>query len=462
MSERNDELCKECLDIFLSKLEGFAKLFSFEIAKCQSFEEVLSEFERLKSHVERWMNDLQVNNLALQQLIDAQLEELSTAYEGLSALFEINKIISSVNEPWLILGSVLRVLKNAVNYVAAVISIKLNDEDYSEHQGDTRAIEKLVEIAKTTSETVFVDSNGELGGYIIVPLASEIGSYGFIALSSGNQKMLTAGDKKITEAIAQLLLSAIDRYIMLQREIEKKRLEEQLAIARGIQQGLLPSKFPSSLHFEVYGKSVPAVQVGGDYYDVLEMDDGSIMCCLADVSGKGLPAALIMSSFRTMFRLSVAITHDLASLARQFDKMISSDFEVGRFITAVIFKISPDGLMEVVNAGHDPIYVVKGGYLTKIESTGTPFGILGDGFYEVEKVQLSSGDLVVTYTDGVVEARNVKEAEFGFQRFEEFILRNRYLKIQDFVEKLIDSVMEFSQGMPQHDDTTALVVRYVG
>ncbi|ODN31037.1 PP2C family protein-serine/threonine phosphatase [Fervidobacterium thailandense] len=462
MSGKSEDFCRECVGIFLSKLEGFAKFFDFEFAKCESVDELLGELERFKSHVEKWMNDLQVNNLALQQLIDAQLEELSAAYEGLSALFEINKIISSVNEPWLILGSVLRVLKNAVNYSSAIVWIRLNEDVYYEHQGDTAIIEKLQAVARSTNETLFADSDPELGGYIIVPLASELGSYGFIALASGTKKMLTAGDKKITEAVAQLLLSAIDRYIMLQREIEKKRLEEQLAIARNIQQGLLPSKFPRTARFEVYGKSVPAVQVGGDYYDVLEMDDGSIMCCLADVSGKGLPAALIMSSFRTMFRLSTAITRDLVNLAGQFDRMISGDFEVGRFITAVIFKISPDGLMEVVNAGHDPIYVLRGGNLIKIESTGTPFGILGEGFYEIERLQLSSGDLIVTYTDGIVEARNVKEEEYGFQRFEEFILRNRYLKVEDFVEKLFGSVMEFSQGMPQHDDTTALVVRYVG
>lgn len=425
--------------------------------------EVLSRVDELYYYIQRWVNDQRTTYEAYQQLIDSQLEELSAAYEGLSALFEINKVTSSLSEPWSILGSLLRILRNAINFSVGVVKIEIEGNVYTETLGDVAVAERLKEISENARELLFVECDPELGGHVVVPLSSELANYGYLAFSvQGCKKLVTAGDKKIVEAAAQLLLSAIDRYVTLQREFEKKRFEEQLFIARSIQQGLLPSRFPKARTFDIFGKSVPAVHVGGDYYDVLELDDGSMTCCIADVSGKGLPAALIMSSFRSMFRLSSKISSDLRKLAQQFDTMIHSDFETGRFITAVIFKIDPNGRMQVVNAGHDPVYVITGGRLVRIESTGTPLGILGDGYYDLEELSLRSGDAVVTFTDGVVEARNVNGEEYGFERLESFIVSASHLPAFDIADGLLRDVLAFSTGRAQHDDTTVLVVKYQG
>jgi len=161
-----------------------------------------------------------------------------------------------------------------------------------------------------------------------------------------------------------------------------------------------------------------------------------------------------------MFRLSTKISDDLKMLAEQFDRMIHQDFETGRFITSIIFKITPDGELEYVNAGHDPLYILRDNKIIKLESTGTPFGILGEGWYDVERFKLQKNDLIVAYTDGVVEARNIAGEEFGFERLQELIIRNRYLKASDIVDKIMNAVFEFSQGTVQHDDTTVLVVKY--
>lgn len=449
----------------LSKtLEKIAQLFGFELKSVNSLEELFNTAEQLYDYIHRRLVDQKANNEALQQLIEAQLEELTATYEGLSALFEINKIISSVEEPWMILSSVLKLLKNAVNFSAAVIVLKINDKQYLEYYGGKSAenvLNELVQRYHQEDSTIFVDFDKDVGGHIALPLKSEIGDYGIMILSGyGSEKIFTAGDKKIAEAVAQQILTAVNRYVMLQREIEKKRLEEQIQIARNIQMGLLPKEFPVNEKFDISAQSAPAVQVGGDYYDVLAKDDGTIICCIADVSGKGLPAALIMSSFRSMFRLSSKISEDLKMLAEQFDKMIHQDFETGRFITSIIFKITPDGEMEYVNAGHDPLYILRENKIIKLESTGTPFGILGEGWYDIGKFKLEKNDVIVAYTDGVVEARSITGEEFGFDRLQELIMRNRYLKASHIVDKIMNAVFEFSQGTVQHDDTTVLVVKY--
>lgn len=462
MSDRSDA---ELLSGLLGYIRRFGEIFNVELGDIEGSpaDEVLSKVDKLYNYVRRWVDDQKSTYETYQQLIDSQLEELSAAYEGLSALFEINKVTSTLNEPWTVLGNVLRIVRHAINFAAGVAKVEISGNVYIEKLGDEGLAEKLLRISESSEELVFVESDDELGGHMVVPIASELARYGFLAFSVlGQKKLLTAGDKKIAEAAAQLLLSSIDRYVTMQREIEKKRFEEQLHIARSIQQGLLPNRFPSTRSFDVYGRSVPAIQVGGDYYDVLTVEDGSVTCCIADVSGKGLPAALIMSSFRSMFRLSSKISNDLRSLAQQFDRMIYNDFETGRFITAVIFRIDPNGKMQMVNAGHDPIYVVRGDHFIKLESTGTPLGILGDGIYDAEEVTLEPGDVVVTFTDGVVEARNMNDEEFGFERLEDFIVRNKHLSAFDIVDGLIRSVLEFSTGRAQHDDTTVLVVKYNG
>lgn len=440
-------------------LNRLANLFGKTFGVYNDLEEITNNLEKLVDYIEKYMNDQKANNDEMQHLVDAQLEELSKAYEGLSSLFELNKVISSVNEPWMILKNVLKLLDNAINYSCAVVELDIDGKVYREIVGDEDKASYLSQQAKDKLETILFECDLGKGSYIVVPLISELGKFGFLALFDEN-KLLTAGDKQIAEAVAQQLLVAINRYVMIEREIEKKRLEEQLLIARRIQLDLLPKKFPLSDVFDIGADSVSAVQVGGDYYDIVKDSDGSLIGCVADVSGKGFPAAFIMSSFRSMFRLSINMSSDLKTLAAQFDKMIHDDFESGRFITAVIFRITPDGTMKVVNAGHDPLYIFRGNDVIKLDSTGTPFGILGNGEYEITTMKLNKGDIVLAYTDGVVEARNVNGEEFGFENFENVVLKNRDLKAMDIVDKIVSAVFEFSQGVPQHDDTTVLVVKY--
>ncbi|MFN3692224.1 MAG: stage II sporulation protein E, partial [Fervidobacterium sp.] len=244
-NQRNEFIGTQEFEKIKNCIVNISKLFEKDFSVSSSAELVELCFQ-LEEYIKNWLADQKANNDALQQLIDAQLEELSAAYEGLSALFEINKIISAVDEPWTILKNILKFLRNAITYTVGVIKLEIESKNFFEYysplnieQDKLEKISKYFEIEmKNTEETVFVDYDDEMGGFIYIPLSSEIGRYGYLALSNyGSKNFFTAGDKKIAEAVAQQIFTAVNRYIVTQREIEKKRLEEQLQIAKNIQQG---------------------------------------------------------------------------------------------------------------------------------------------------------------------------------------------------------------------------------
>jgi sigma-B regulation protein RsbU (phosphoserine phosphatase) len=190
----------ETLKPLVEFLEKISRLFERDFKPVNSLEDLFVETKELYEYIQRWILDQKSNNEALQQLIDAQLEELTAAYEGLSALFEINKIISSVEEPWMILSSVLKLLKNAVNFSTGAVLLRINDKQYLEYYGDKSAeniINELIQRYQQEENTIFVDVANDFGGHIAIPLKSEIGDYGIMVLSTyGSKKIFTAGDKK--------------------------------------------------------------------------------------------------------------------------------------------------------------------------------------------------------------------------------------------------------------------------
>ncbi len=436
--------------------KSYCAIFSLEPKEAKNEEEVLELLKEFKDYVERWYIDVQANNKAMNELIEAQLEELTSTYESLSTLFEVNNILSSVIEPWKTLKSVLKTMQNAVRFETAFVSVNLLGNNVEEVLGnpDVATVLKI-----KLDEEILVEKDPKLGSYIVVPFISQDRNYGFLFVNSFS-RIFSAGDKKIVSSIAQQIVNSFDKYVALQDEIEKRKVEEQLTLARNIQMGLFPKNFPTKNVYEIYGESIPAREVGGDYFDVIETSDGAILACVADVSGKGLPAALIMSSIRSALRTASRFSTDLVSIAVMLDKMISQDFEVGKFVTAILMKLWSDGSIELVNAGHDPLYIFDRTGIQTIEASGTPLGILDAGLYEERKIKLNPNSILVAFTDGIVEARNIKKEEYGFGRMEKNIQNKKYLSAINIVDELLRDIFEFSQGAPQHDDMTLLVVKY--
>ncbi len=217
---------------------------------------------------------------------------------------------------------------------------------------------------------------------------------------------------------------------------------------------------PNVEGIEISAVSYPAIHVGGDYYDVLEVE-GKIYAVVADVSGKGIPAALLMSTVRSTLRTLLENVENLSELVSKLNKRITEDFEEDRFVTMAFFSLDKSGELRVVNAGHDPVYIVKNDRMETVGSSGVPLGILPDWNYDEKVLELEPGTFVVAYTDGVVEARNIKGEEYGFERLEQ-VLKEFKGSAEELTTKIKDSVFNFSSGAVQHDDTTIMVIKYEG
>ena len=451
----------------LSKI--YKKLCEILAVECDediSEEKLLELLEILEKEMVDYKNQLEEYSMTL----DAHLEELSKAYEELSTVFEVSNILSVFEYPPKLkeqLSKAFKIVKNAINYDSLIVKIRTPLEKIllrvpgSLSGEELERIEKMIDSMKLKKTVIFEPGKSEMvENLLIVPVigSEKWGYIGFVEKSV--EGIFTAADKKIAETVARQIAAAVDRINFVNKEIERQRFLQQLEIARKIQESLFPRVMPEIKGIEISAVSYPAIHVGGDYYDVLEMG-GKIYAVVADVSGKGIPAALLMSTVRSTLRTLLESVKSLSELVSKLNKRITEDFEEDRFVTMAFFSLDKNGELRVVNAGHDPVYIVKDDRMETVGSSGVPLGILPDWDYDEKILELDPGTFVIAYTDGVIEARNVEGEEYGFERLEQ-ILKEFEGSAEELTAKIKDSVFSFSSGATQHDDTTIMVIKYEG
>ena len=252
---------------------------------------------------------------------------------------------------------------------------------------------------------------------------------------------------------------------LLEREIARK--DAELQIASEIQKSFLPDTLLQIEGFEIAGTSIPAKEVGGDFYDVMPYEvipfnRQRIGVMIADVSGKGVPAALFMALSRIVIRVSASWFSKSSEAITFANPIISRDSKTGMFVTVFYCVLDNEAhSITYVNAGHNPPLLMRAGsdVAEELEATGIAIGAMDDATYEQKEILLGSGDLLILYTDGVTEAINDKEEMFEIPRLMEIILASRTLAAQEIVEAIIKGVNDFSQNQPQYDDITLMVVK---
>jgi sigma-B regulation protein RsbU (phosphoserine phosphatase) len=252
----------------------------------------------------------------------------------------------------------------------------------------------------------------------------------------------------------------------LMREVERKNTE--LAIAAEIQQSFLPDTISQIEGYDIAARSVMAKEVGGDFFDVIPLEvvplgKGQLGIMIADVSGKGIPAALFMALSRIVVRVNATwYGRRPAAAIRDANTIISNDAKSGMFVTLFYgFLDAATRTLTYVNAGHNPPmhFHAADGMLTELPATGIAMGVLLDAAYTQESVQLVPGDILVLYTDGITEAENANLEMFGVERLEKTILASRGSSANELVRVILDAVKSFSGDHPQSDDITLMVVR---
>ncbi len=278
-------------------------------------------------------------------------------------------------------------------------------------------------------------------------------------------RLLHLETKSYSQALEQTVreLEASREVIRLKELEERKKREQELALAQETQESLLPRVVPQFQNFNIHAFSQPTRYVGGDFYDFQQLSSGEWMGVLADVSGKGMPAALLSSmvlgALSMEFR-SATQPEEVLNRANQLLCEKSLDFQ---FVTLFLFLLSPDGAGQFISAGHNPAYLFRAstGKIEKLVSGLYVLGMFDFASYQSSALHLGKGDILVVYSDGLTDAQNQREEMFGEKRLRSLIRQDAPSGSPALVQKLLQAIEEFTEGMPQTDDITFIVVEKV-
>ena len=254
-------------------------------------------------------------------------------------------------------------------------------------------------------------------------------------------------------AVMREALASRDKLVALQNELD---------VARKMQQSILPTVFPQLPNCELYGHMVAAREVGGDFFDVVKLADGRYGLAIADVSGKGVPAAMFMMSSRTLLKGAAIGTPHPGNVLREVNDVLEQDNESLMFVTLFYGVYDPaTGELTYANGGHNPPLIVHsdGTSMELPQTNGVALGVMGGMEYEQSKITLAPGDTAVFYTDGVSEAMNGENEEFGMDRFSQVFANAPPSGAIAANKAVFEAVQQFADGTPQSDDITCLVLR---
>ena len=288
---------------------------------------------------------------------------------------------------------------------------------------------------------------------LIVPMRTSMAVQGFIALSA------KLSDREFDLDDVDFLSSAADQIGMTAERIRLQREEVEFEQARDMQRTLLPRELPRVKGFDVVGTWEPARTVGGDYYDCLDLGDGSLAVCIGDVAGKGMPAALLMASLQAAVRASAEANVSPAALCERVRRVVVSSLTGGRFVTFFFCVVDQKTrTIRFCNAGHNPPVLVRAhGGVEELAAGGPVISRLFRESYDEGMLALEPGDRVVLFTDGVTEARNAAGEDLGEERLVQLIVDNRHLSAAGLQHAVVDAVSAYSRGRFE-DDVTMVVV----
>ena len=271
----------------------------------------------------------------------------------------------------------------------------------------------------------------------------------------------TPADARLLSLFANQAAAAIETARLHRAAIEKERIERELELAAAIQREILPRSLPEVAGVELAAASLPTRQVGGDYYDVFPLSRGRLGFLVADVSGKGIPAALLVSTVHAAVHLQIDEAKTVVELVERIDRHLRRYAATRKFLTLFFGLIEPsEGRLTYVSAGHNPALLIRGaGRIETLGSTGVPVGMFPDAAWKEVTVALSAGDLLCVFTDGLTEAVNTREEEFGLDRLSAVVAAGLRKPLPEVADRVFADVADFAREMPQYDDQTLLLVR---
>lgn len=305
------------------------------------------------------------------------------------------------------------------------------------------------------------DSTSELAQFyeVVIPVKhkSNVLAYVFVSVI-GDHLELAKEYLPLIQIISNLVLVAIENKRFARKQLQQESIRKELEIAQQVQNLLFPKSLPNTNKLQIQALYFPHKQVGGDYYDYIPLEDGRFMICIADVSGKGIPAAMIMSNFQASLRALVLQGLEFRDIISGVNTMIRNNAEGDYFITFFGAIIDPlNKVIHYVNAGHNPPILFKNGKVLFLEKGTTILGIFEElPFINEGIIDFKDEAFLYAYTDGLTEAKNSDGDEYGDEKLSYFILKNIHLADKDLIHIIKKDVDEFRGVNPYHDDVTML------
>jgi sigma-B regulation protein RsbU (phosphoserine phosphatase) len=398
-------------------------------------------------------------------------------------LLEIDKVLSSSLDLEEILELILESLKKVVHYNAGGIFL-VNRQTKEIEQIKIIGFDPSIEadlklkigtgltgwVAKTgepvivpdiSKDSRYINARFETKSEMVAPMRIDEKIIGVFDLQSDQMNSYDENDLELLTAFASQAAVSVERARLYQEIIKKRELEEELKIARKIQESFFPQEKPKISGFDLAGMNIPSEQVGGDYYDFIKIIESQVGVAIADVSGKGIPASLIMASFRASLKAEIRNNYAIRIIFSKVNNLLFESIERENYVTAVYGVLdTKNKIFTFSNAGHNaPILRRTTGQFEYLTEGGFALGMFENSVYEEKPMVLNSGDILVFYTDGVTETKGSDEEEFGIERLQEVIEKNKNASAREIQEKIIQAVKSFATGKSQADDLTMIVVK---
>jgi sigma-B regulation protein RsbU (phosphoserine phosphatase) len=398
-------------------------------------------------------------------------------------LYEVGKKLSSTLNIDEVLKLILDSLQKVVGFDGGAVFL-INEEKnevstvYSE--GYDNANEEYIKlkigqglvgwVAKTGEAVIvpdvskdarYVSARADTKSEIVSPIKIDGRIIGVLNLESNRPSAFNKKSLELITAFASHGAITIERAKLHRNMLENQRLQEQLDIARQIQVTFLPKENPRIPGYDIAGVNIPSGEVGGDYFDFIKIIDHHTGIAIADVAGKGIPASLIMASFRASLIAEIRNNYAIRVICKKVNSLIYESVERGNYVTAVYGVLdSKNDIFTFSNCGHNhPIMLKAGGRVEFLKEGGLALGIVQDTDYEERPIFLQSGEMILFYTDGVTEAKNKKGEDFGVERLIALIRKSRMLSAPALLQKIYDEVKSFAAETHIFDDLTMVAIK---
>lgn len=418
------------------------------------------------------------NGLIFQELKDVN-RQLDKKVQELNTLFEIGKELNSTLETDKVINLLAYSIMGEMMVNRALIFLNINgsmnlkmNKGYQSEQDVQMANDPdfLAELLKL-EEPIILGSDAEnplaakfkeLAISLVVPMRIQNETKGIVALGDKiTRNKFVKEELDFLTTLGNLSIISIENARLFEETLEKQRMEEELMIARDIQKRLLPDSCLTIENYDLASINISSRQVGGDYYDCVKLNDKHYFFCIADVSGKGVPAALLMSNLQASLHALLNTSFSIDEITTRINNIIYRNTSIDKFITFFAAALDTETrTLRSVNAGHNPPYLFhKDGTFQTLNEGGLLLGMMPNMPYTVEEVAVRAGDCLVMFTDGVSEAINADEEEFEEKRIEACVLKHLSQPADAILQALIKEVKVFSEGLPQADDITALIFK---